>query len=267
MRSDIKLGIVIFGLFIFLAGFCIALSITWPWISIKLSDSTEFKYDCVVSAYRENLDWLHNSLPGKPNIIVYSKHEDSKLQWPDAISLPNVGRCDHTYLYHIIENYDNLAPVTLFVTGSANIIPMKKFALDYVIYPRLASQYKCLGLSNWTLPNLKVFTYDSQTSVNRHGHPGQKEPSTIYADIRPLGAWWDHNFPKMRFSMAYIQLGVFAASRNAIRSISISKWKMLLKQHEIGDNVEVGHYMERIWYNLLLNGYNRDDGIIGSILL
>lgn len=262
MKSDVKLGILIFGLFIFLVGFGIALSITWPWLSIELSDSADFKYDCVVSAYRENLDWLHNSLPGKPNIIVYSKHEDSKLQWHDAISLPNVGRCDHTYLYHIIENYDNLAPVTLFVTASANVIKLKKIALDYIIYPRLASEYKCLGLSNWGLPNFELDAYDSQAIVNRHGEEKKIKPSTIHADIRPLQKWVNYNFPKLPFSLSYAQLGVFSAPRHAIRSVPLSKWKILLKQHEVGDNVEVGHFMERTWYNLLMHGYQEDAEII-----
>ena len=35
--------------------------------------------------------------------------------------MENVGRCDHTYLYHIIHNYNNLADITIFLPGSSQM--------------------------------------------------------------------------------------------------------------------------------------------------
>ena len=37
-----------------------------------------------------------------------------------TINLPNIGREAHTYLYHIINNYDNLADINVFLPGSVD---------------------------------------------------------------------------------------------------------------------------------------------------
>ena len=34
--------------------------------------------------------------------------------------LDNVGRCDHTYLYHIIKHYDNLSDINIFIPASVS---------------------------------------------------------------------------------------------------------------------------------------------------
>lgn len=64
----------------------------------------------VVAHYQEDLNWLH----GIPDVLVYSKGPHPP---PGAIQLHNQGREACTYLDHLIRNYDNLAPVTLFTQG------------------------------------------------------------------------------------------------------------------------------------------------------
>jgi len=56
------------------------------------------------------LDWLER-FPGIPK-IVYDKGRSG-----DGNRLPNVGREAHTYLHHVIANYDRLAPITVFLQG------------------------------------------------------------------------------------------------------------------------------------------------------
>jgi hypothetical protein len=62
-----------------------------------------------VAHYREDLSWLKDfsALP----VAIYSKGGSGPNE------LPNVGREAHTYLHHIIENYDTLADVTVFLQG------------------------------------------------------------------------------------------------------------------------------------------------------
>lgn len=64
----------------------------------------------VVAKYREDVSWLQRfrDLPQ----IVYDKGDRSAEN-----HLPNVGREAHTYLHHIIENYDDLADVSVFLQG------------------------------------------------------------------------------------------------------------------------------------------------------
>jgi hypothetical protein len=76
------------------------------------------KTEIVVSRYNENLDWLKKIKKSKDlKITVYNKGEDD-ITVP-FIKLPNIGRESHTYLYHIINNYDNLADQTIFCQGDS----------------------------------------------------------------------------------------------------------------------------------------------------
>ena len=61
--------------------------------------------ETVVARYKENVDWTINI----PKATIYNKF------WtPD---LPNMGKEAHTYLSHIVGNYNDLAKTTVFVQG------------------------------------------------------------------------------------------------------------------------------------------------------
>jgi len=68
---------------------------------------------CVVARYQENIDWTN----GVSDCIIYNKGQDVPDTKHPVISLPNIGREGHTYLHHIIQNYDNLDDYTCFVQG------------------------------------------------------------------------------------------------------------------------------------------------------
>lgn len=74
------------------------------------------KTEIVVARYKENLDWLKKIKKSKDiKITIYNKGPDD-IDFP-FVPLPNIGRESHTYLYHIINNYDNLADQTIFCQG------------------------------------------------------------------------------------------------------------------------------------------------------
>lgn len=70
--------------------------------------------ELVVARYNENLSWL-KKVSKKIKITIYNKGKND-IDFP-FISLPNIGRESHTYLYHIIKNYDNLSDKTIFCQG------------------------------------------------------------------------------------------------------------------------------------------------------
>lgn len=75
------------------------------------------KRQLVVAWYKEDLSWLMQQELTSESII-YSK---GGLEHPPnftVVDLPNIGREAHTYLYHIIENYDNLADITVFTQAN-----------------------------------------------------------------------------------------------------------------------------------------------------
>jgi hypothetical protein len=93
--------------------------------------------DVAVSYCSHDLTWLQDYLEdlrslGAPlrNVTIYSKcggvvpaPTASGTIWATAwnqtvVNLPNVGRCDHTYAYHMSDMYWNLADVTIFIKDS-----------------------------------------------------------------------------------------------------------------------------------------------------
>ena len=64
--------------------------------------------EIVVARYEENIDWL--TLIEGFEFKVYNKKSGENL-------LENVGRESHTYLSHIVKNYENLADFTVFLQG------------------------------------------------------------------------------------------------------------------------------------------------------
>jgi hypothetical protein len=73
------------------------------------------KTDIVIARYNESLEWCK---PYAPMCIVYNKGEPLKNNFGLKIrQLTNVGRESHTYLSHIIYNWDTLNDYTVFLQG------------------------------------------------------------------------------------------------------------------------------------------------------
>lgn len=88
----------------------------------------DYDHEVVISRYSENLHWT-KYLP--QNIItIYNKgNEISKCEIEEEslkrkrqlniMHIPNIGREGHTYLYHIMLNYNNLCKRTTFLQGNS----------------------------------------------------------------------------------------------------------------------------------------------------
>jgi hypothetical protein len=72
--------------------------------------------EIVIARYNENLDWLKNLDP-KIKITIYNKGPEN-INYP-YIKLQNNGRETHTYLYHIVNNYNKLSDLTIFCQGDS----------------------------------------------------------------------------------------------------------------------------------------------------
>jgi hypothetical protein len=73
-------------------------------------------YQLIVAKYNENMDWLQ--LMDKSKIVVYDKG-DHPITDPDIKSIrrKNIGREGETFLFYILENYENLPDYILFCQG------------------------------------------------------------------------------------------------------------------------------------------------------
>ena len=65
-----------------------------------------------LSRFNENIDWLKQYKDF--NMVIYIKGEYlENIGLGKIISLPNIGRESHTWLYHIVSNYENLDDVNI----------------------------------------------------------------------------------------------------------------------------------------------------------
>jgi hypothetical protein len=222
--------------------------------------------DIVVAAYHEPLAWLAHLRAHVPHarLFIYSKAANAsfRLYAPtDSIStvLPNVGRCDHTYAHHIAEHYDDLADATLFLTASANSLPIKRATLERVLGALRADMWPCVGTFRPTWPFFTKTFYCVTAPANWDARAAAAHGAHVCPTVRaapsPFWRWWRAHAPfGMAFPHFFVRAGVFAARGDALRSVERSVWRRFEAQLGAGDNVEAGHYMERSWYGLLSGG-------------
>lgn len=67
----------------------------------------------VISRYNEDLSW---ALPITHKLYIYNKGP-ANIPF-NSITLQNVGRESHTYLHHVVSNYDCLDDYTVFLQGN-----------------------------------------------------------------------------------------------------------------------------------------------------
>lgn len=219
------------------------------WQSVPIDPTIPQTCLMVIAAYKEDLTWLQefNHVPQ----LVYSKHNDTNVAnsvlSPNVkcMTLPNVGRCDHTYLHHIVSNYNDLADVTIFLTASTKMIQRKRYTLNTIILPRIGSEFDCLGQTSYVYPSFQLDGWQCTHKQN------QSASQFIRCPLRPFGKWWKVRFPSIPFPFFSVYGGVFAASKRAIQRVPMETWQLLLEEQSEADNLEVSHYMERSWFQLL----------------
>lgn len=206
--------------------------------------------EIVVSRYNENLDWLSNEPFNRHPVIIYNKGENEDFtktaNIQSIIKIPNVGRESHTYLYHIIQNYDNLADITVFLPGStglshkytraANLIKIVEYINDTYFYDKvddLYQEYKDFQLDN----------YQSRDNTNKKINDEKILTPSMY---RPFGVWYKHWFGDLKVSdTSYF--GIFAVHKRHILQRPKEFYQELLNELSVSSNPEVGHYYERAW--------------------
>lgn len=209
----------------------------------------------VVARYAEDVSWLAN-LPFD-NVVVYDKNDRKDTRdFPapsnaKVVKLPNVGRCDHTYLYHIVSNWDSLADVTVFVPGSCANLDAKWRKLEWVI-----DRVRRTGDSAFPIDSVirrplheayhhfVMESYAASTSVNATANP---EMELQLCKHRPYGEFFRHNFPETPIVHEIMFKGVFAVSRAHIHQNPRSRYEKLLSYLDHHSNPEAGHFIERSW--------------------
>jgi len=251
------------GMHIFVLAALAALA-AWLCLVAYRGDATPARRtQVVVARYAEDLSWL-DVLPCR-DVVVYDKNDRGDTShgnppaWAEVKRLPNVGREGHTYLHHILTNWDSLADVTLFVPGSAAEMGFKWAALKAVVSQACRTGDTTFPVSDmFSRPlheHLAGFTMESYASTATSNSQANPSDTMLPSPHRPFGVFYANNFPPLPIREE-VTKGVFAVSREHIRQHPKQRYERLLRYVDSHSNPEAGHFLERSW-NVLFYPFPR----------
>lgn len=213
----------------------------------------------IITRYNEKIDWVNYISNDVDKIIIYNKGSNdnyfnieppadilSKLSF---IKLPNIGRIDHTITYHICENWENLDDIYIFLPASI-LMCYKKGAYLSMIRKNLkkikekyngfyAPRFHKVELNyNYTIDN-----YQAEGKCNKN------DSLFIKSTFKNFREWKDGIVDTI--PMKYLGMrGMFVVCKENIKFIDKQIYLNLLDSLSVGDNIENGHFAERIWAHL-----------------
>ena len=202
-------------------------------------------YNIVVGHYNEDLNWLSSF--DKDSIIVYSKGESTSIECIQKF-LPNVGRESHTYLYYIIENYENLPDVIFFTQGNIKDHTYPVQSGSYYSTDKTYIEDNFLNINTISSLNILRSIFKFGISNDYHVASNSIEDKCIYSG-REFFSKFINNSINLEESYIYIYYnGIFSVKREAILSRSKEYYEELIKLLTHSSSPEVGHFFERSWF-------------------
>jgi hypothetical protein len=206
--------------------------------------------EIVVARYNEDLSWTNEFPFNRYKYTVYNKGNNElfeKKHVTKVIPLENVGKCDHTYMYHIVKNYNHLAPITVFIPGSIEMSNKRDIAIRLLSQINKNKRAVFLGISTPSvLQNFNQFQLDSWTTSNQKNYESNKETKLFPSRLRPFGTWFRYQFGNIKVPY-YCHFGIFSVSKIDVIKHSMIRYKKILRELRLHSNPEVGHYVERAW--------------------
>jgi hypothetical protein len=204
----------------------------------------------VVSRYNEDLNWLKDPLFHSYSVIIYNKGTNEDFYCPPnhtVVNLPNVGREGHTYLYHVVNHYEELDKITVFLPGSANMFP--KFRITVQMMKEIEKNDSAVFLGNSVyLNHLYSFYLDQYGSSYDKNKELNPETRLTPSRIRPFGKWYNEVVKGPLTHLCYS--GTISVERSDVLRRPKSFYESLLEEVGQSSNPEVGHYLERSWASI-----------------
>ena len=187
--------------------------------------------DLIVSRYKENIDWINKNGVEQlvDNIIVYNKYHDIEPKLYNYDS-----RESHTYLHHIVENYDNLSDYNIFIQAHP---------FDHC--PDFIAQIKEKRFINKCYHNFTIYAGREDLYCDRNGNPHDRG--------LPVGEVYETLFEKkMPDVLCFNPCGLFCVTREKILERKKSFYSKCLEMSKNDKRVNyaghgIGHVFERLW--------------------
>lgn len=194
------------------------------------------KIDVITSFYNDIHKLTWKSYVENCNLIIYRKNDDLNIGESFVkdgyINIPNIGRCDYSFLLHIINNYYTLNDVTVFTTIHW-YNPPPTFNFSYIIkncveydYMEIGRDSKCYNWHDGTVPEkLCIDVNINNVKGVRKGWYKSNSDSNI--------DWYNHIFGKGSFPGKIYTNDhgpIFSVSKKLIYQRPISVYQYLLER-------------------------------------
>lgn len=207
--------------------------------------------EVVVARYTEDVEWLS---PIAPLVTMYNKGPEDipdhiASQFKEIVCLPNVGRESHTYLYHILNRYDSLAPTTVFIQGRIqDHLPASQPIAPHDFVTALGNEATLYGVSKNAHPYTEYGVLSAIPSFSLQAYYA----NGVTPASRPsFGEWMETvvQVPmKPNEAIPWFRNALFAVRKERITRYPKTYYEKLLREVDGIVNPEAAHYFERAWH-------------------
>jgi hypothetical protein len=208
--------------------------------------------EIVVARYNEDLLWTLEYPFNNFKYTVYNKgiNENFEKKYVNkVINLPNVGRVNHTILYHIAESYDSLKNITVFFPGSINLLNKKytaTYLLNLIKNDNGSNAYIICHYSKNIFNkfyNFKIDSHECSSSENLSINPDTTIGKSF---LRPYYKWFLYNFGYIKPKF-FLYRDIFSIHKDDVLKHPKRRYARIVSQMTRHHNPEVSHYVERSW--------------------
>jgi hypothetical protein len=234
----------------------------------KIDLKNKKSIEIVVSRYNEDLKWTLESPFNKYKYIVYNKGDNENYVKTNVLrsyNIKNQGKCDHTYFYHIVHNYNNLFDIIVFLPGCLEYHKYYKAKLLIELIEKYNEAFFIYDIKTNTsvLDEFYYFKLDDYKSLTQSNL--EKNDSIVFrkSKIRPFGKWYENNF---KYDVKHVSYyGIMTINKKDIYNHDKSYYLKHMRSLEGAANDELSHYYERSW-EAIFNPINHTNLIYFNII-
>ena len=200
------------------------------------------KNQLVISRFNENLNWL-KKWKSEFEIIVYNKGKKIDTDDFNCIDIPNYGRESHTYLYHIVKNYDKLYDNTIFLQGNISDIGIN-------VHKNLMQYIVDIENDGFSASNIGFFDETIWNDIDFLGNPKYKhevENGFLKLSKIKFKDYVNAHLGKVPKYTPVSWCGCFGVRKDFILSRPKKFYEDLLKSIPEYHTPEESHFLERMW--------------------
>lgn len=202
----------------------------------------------VINRFNENVDWIQKYK--NLEIFIYNKGDTLHLNSKNVtvIERENLGRESESYLFHIIENYDNLSDLTIFTQAH----PFDNIPSFYEIIDEDLNNKEYINYFNWYGKRIDFCDEYGAPGIYpiSSGHPNEfnRTLKSIYEEV------YNRKCPS---KINYKPNGSFSVSRDLILKSKKQVYEKFLTYLTYPEQVNYdgvfkfnpyeGHIIERMW--------------------